>query len=70
MKPMHMNPEEAVMAFMDARCQRAVGMHWGTFALTDEPMREPALRLDAETRRIGLQPDAFTTGEIGTVWEL
>lgn len=70
MKPMHMNPEEAVRAFVDARCERAVGMHWGTFPLTGEPMGEPALRLKVETMRIGLPPDAFTTGEIGTIWPI
>ncbi len=70
MKPMHMNPEEAVMAFEDARCRRAVGMHWGTFRLTDEPMQEPPIRIAAELERRGISPAAFVTGEIGAVWEI
>jgi len=70
MRPMHMNPEEAVMAFQEARCKRAVGMHWGTFSLTDEPMGEPPMRLAAELKRRTISPDAFVTGEIGAFWEV
>jgi len=65
MKPIHMNPEEAVLAFIEARCHRALGMHWGTFALTDEPLHEPPLRLRREIARRGLPEDCFTAGEIG-----
>ena len=54
MKPMHMNPEEAVTAFLETRCRRAVAMHWGTFRLTDEPLGEPPLRLKAAVEISGL----------------
>ncbi|WP_200270795.1 MBL fold metallo-hydrolase [Luteolibacter pohnpeiensis] len=70
MKPMHMNPEEAVQVFSDTRCRRAVGMHWGTFTLTDEPMQEPALRLRREMGRRGLDLDAFTAEPIGSQWNV
>jgi N-acyl-phosphatidylethanolamine-hydrolysing phospholipase D len=70
MKPMHMNPEEAVMAFVDARCKKAVGMHWGTFSLTDEPMGEPPIRLAEELKRLSISPDVFVTGEIGEMWRV
>jgi N-acyl-phosphatidylethanolamine-hydrolysing phospholipase D len=46
MKPAHMNPEEAVQAWIDlGRRGRMVPMHWGTFVLTDEPVLEPPARL-------------------------
>lgn len=70
MKPMHMNPEEAVQAFLDARCQRAVAMHWGTFTLTDEPMQEPPLRLRAELARRQMHADSFVAGQIGSQWKV
>jgi N-acyl-phosphatidylethanolamine-hydrolysing phospholipase D len=70
MKPMHMNAEEAVQAFEDARCQQAAGMHWGTFVLTDEPMSEPPIRLRREIERRGINPDRFTARPIGTVWDI
>ncbi len=47
MKSAHMNPEEALQVVKDVGASRAIGMHWGTFALTDEPMAEPGERADA-----------------------
>ena len=47
MKNAHMNPEEALQVVEDLGVKRAIGMHWGTFALTDEPMGEPGERADA-----------------------
>jgi N-acyl-phosphatidylethanolamine-hydrolysing phospholipase D len=42
MKPAHMNPEEAVRAYTELGGRGLfVGMHWGTFRLTDEPPLEP-----------------------------
>jgi L-ascorbate metabolism protein UlaG (beta-lactamase superfamily) len=47
MSPQHMNPEEAGQAMLDARVQRMISIHWGTFKLTDEPLDEPPQRLAA-----------------------
>jgi N-acyl-phosphatidylethanolamine-hydrolysing phospholipase D len=57
MRTMHMNPEEAVQAYLDLSARDFVAMHWGTFHLTDEPMLEPPERLRAEWRARGL-PEA------------
>ncbi len=70
MKAMHMSPEEAVRAFEETSCRRAVAMHWGTFALTDEPMREPVLRLARELKRKNLAPDRFVAGRVGEIWQV
>ncbi len=52
MRKQHMNPEDAVQAFADLGARHFLAMHWGTFKLTDEPLGEPPIRLDAEwTRR-------------------
>lgn len=40
MKPVHMNPEEALAAFRDLGARVMLPMHWGTFDLTDEPIDE------------------------------
>lgn len=64
MEPMHMTPEEAVRVFRETGCRRAVGMHWGTFRLTDEPLGEPPLRLAAAG-----EPD-FVTGKTGESWRV
>lgn len=47
MKSAHMNPEEALQVVQDVGAKRAIGMHWGTFSLTDEPMAEPGERAAA-----------------------
>ena len=41
MKEMHMNPEEAVLAHIDLESNVSIGMHFGTFQLTDEAIDTP-----------------------------
>lgn len=41
MKPVHVDPFEAVQIHQDVRSQFSVAGHWGAFALTDEPLMEP-----------------------------
>lgn len=55
MKPAHMNPEEAVRAWTELGAAGLfVGMHWGTFRLTDEPPLEPPVRTAAAWCERGL----------------
>lgn len=70
MRSIHMDPEEAVQAFVDARCRQAVAMHWGTFRLTDEPLGEPPLRLKAGLEAAGLAQESFVVGAVGQSWSL
>ena len=65
MEKQHMNPEQAVQAFVDLGARRLVAMHWGTFKLTDEPLDEPPRRLRAEWQRRGLPADALRIPAIG-----
>jgi N-acyl-phosphatidylethanolamine-hydrolysing phospholipase D len=58
MRPAHMNPEEAVRAYQDlGGYGDFVGMHWGTFQLSDEPPLEPPHRVRAAWAAAGLPPD-------------
>ncbi len=41
MSPMHANPFDSVNIFVDTRCKRALGIHWGTWVLTEEDVLEP-----------------------------
>jgi len=41
MKDMHVNPEEAVQIHRDVRSKHSLGIHWGTFPLTAEPIDAP-----------------------------
>ena len=56
-KHIHMSPEDAVQAFIDLKAKHFVPIHWGTFKISDEPMREPPilLRQVAELARRGGQ---------------
>lgn len=66
MRAMHMNPAEAVQAFLDARCRQAVAMHWGTFQLTDEPLGEPPLLLAQALQQRQIPATDFVAGVIGS----
>jgi L-ascorbate metabolism protein UlaG (beta-lactamase superfamily) len=70
MEKQHMNPEQAVQAFLDLRARNLVAMHWGTFKLTDEPLDEPPQRLRAEWRRRALPEDGLRIPAIGETLEL
>jgi N-acyl-phosphatidylethanolamine-hydrolysing phospholipase D len=59
MGPIHLNPEEAVRAALDLGARAAVGMHFGTFDLSDEPLDEPPQRFLAEARARGIGAQAF-----------
>lgn len=47
MAAQHTDPEEAIQIMRDLEARAAVGIHWGTFKLTDEPRDDPAVRLAA-----------------------
>jgi N-acyl-phosphatidylethanolamine-hydrolysing phospholipase D len=59
MRPVHLDPEEAVQAALDLGAARVVGMHFGTFDLTDEPLDEPPVRFLAEAAKRGLGDRAW-----------
>jgi N-acyl-phosphatidylethanolamine-hydrolysing phospholipase D len=61
----HLNPEEAVQAAIDVGARRTVGMHWGTFDLTDEPPGEPPRRFHAAGMAAELDPDRLWTFDVG-----
>lgn len=54
MQRVHLDPDEAVRAAQDLRAARAVGMHFGTFDLSDEPLDEPPARFLAAAAAAGL----------------
>jgi L-ascorbate metabolism protein UlaG (beta-lactamase superfamily) len=59
MAPQHVDPSEAVAIHRDLNARHSLGVHWGTFTLTDEPLDEPPLRTRAAAAIAGLAPDAF-----------
>ena len=65
MQIMHMNPDEAVQAHLALEARRSVGMHFGTFRLTDEGIDQPAKALAASLRARGVDPAAFGVPRFG-----
>ena len=65
MASVHMDPDEAVQAFLDLQARRAVGMHFGTFQLTGEPIDEPSKKLKAALDAKDIPADRFIVLDIG-----
>lgn len=59
MKSMHINPAEAVRIHQDLRARQSVGIHWGTFEMTDESMDEPPKALARALSKAGIPPEKF-----------
>ncbi len=54
-KNLHLHPVTALQAFQDLRAKALIPFHWGTFWISDEPMKEPPQMLLSEARRCGIQ---------------
>lgn len=52
--PVHASPYDAVEIYQDTKCKRALGIHWGTWALTSEPVDEPPKKLQEALKLKGL----------------
>ena len=66
MSPMHANPYDSVNIFADTKCERALGIHWGTWVLTTEEVLEPPRKLKEALKWKGMPEDGvFEVCDIG-----
>jgi L-ascorbate metabolism protein UlaG (beta-lactamase superfamily) len=70
MRDAHMNPAESVRAFIDCGAELALGHHYGTFQLSDEPIDAPLIALADALRDAGISPELFRTLRPGETWLL
>lgn len=66
MSPMHANPYDSVEIFKEAKCKRAMGIHWGTWVLTDEDVLEPPVLLKEALKKSRIEETGvFDVCDIG-----
>ena len=66
MSPMHANPYDSVNIFVDTKCEKALGIHWGTWVLTSEEVLEPPRVLKQALKWKGIEEEGvFGTCDIG-----
>lgn len=53
-REIHLNPQTAMRAFLDLKANLLIPIHWGTFKISDEPVREPPALLLEEAERLGV----------------
>jgi len=70
MEAVHMNPDEAVRAHLAVRSRRSLGMHFGTFQLTDEAIDAPLIALGEARTRYSVAPADFATLDFGETRQL
>ena len=68
MAAQHTDPAEAVQIMKDVEAAHAIGIHWGTFQLTDEARDEPPARLATALAKAGIAPDRFVAGTPGQAY--
>ncbi len=65
MTPVHVNPDEAVCAHLAVKARRSIGMHFGTFQLTDEAIDAPLHALAEARTTHGVATADFATLDFG-----
>jgi N-acyl-phosphatidylethanolamine-hydrolysing phospholipase D len=65
MAEQHVNVQEAVRIHRDLGAKQSLGVHWGTFQLTDEPLDEPPRVLVQARRDAGLGDEEFFVLALG-----
>jgi L-ascorbate metabolism protein UlaG (beta-lactamase superfamily) len=70
MEPVHMNPAEAVRAHLALGARRSLGMHFGTFQLTDEAIDAPVRGLAEAAAAASLGGDDFSVLDFGATRSL
>ena len=66
----HTNPEEALEIAKDLKSKKVIGMHWGTFVLSLEPIMEPPVRFKENAEKYGFTKEEALIFKIGQITKL
>lgn len=55
----HVSPKEAVQIMNDLNAKSAIGIHWGTFEMTKEPLDQPPMDLSTALKDAGISSEKF-----------
>jgi len=69
----HTTPEEALNVAQDLKSKKVIGMHWGTFVLSLEPIMEPPVRFKDNAEKFGFKKEdaiIFRVGEFKKIKNL
>ena len=69
----HTTPEEALNVAQDLKSKKVIGMHWGTFVLSLEPIMEPPKRFRDNAENFGFKKNdtiIFKVGEFKKINDL
>ncbi|KAJ5579843.1 N-acyl-phosphatidylethanolamine-hydrolyzing phospholipase D [Penicillium hispanicum] len=70
LSPVHSNPYDSVEIFKDTKCKKAIGIHWGTWAVAEDNVLEPPQLLRQAMTRSGLaETGIFDVCDIGETRE-
>ena len=65
----HVDPREAVEVMLDCGARQALGVHWGTFPLSDEGQQAPTRALSVALAQRGVAPERFIAMAPGDSWQ-
>ncbi len=63
----HTNPEEALSIADNLKSKKVIGMHWGTFVLSLEPIMEPPVRFKDNAEKYGFKKEDVLIFKIGQI---
>ena len=69
----HTTPEEALNVAQDLKSKKVLGMHWGTFVLSLEPIMEPPIRFKDNAEKYGFNKEdaiIFKIGEVSPLYKI
>ncbi len=66
----HTSPEEALEISRDLKSKKVIGMHWGTFVLSLEPIMEPRDRFKDNAEKYGFKKEDALIFKIGQITPL